>query len=180
MSLSTRAVCIIGVILLGLNLYRNEVRMDNIEAKVDNLNRIIQTNEQVNYTKNDVDCLTKNIYYEAGVEDKVGKFAVAHITLNRVKAGHWGKTICKVVYAPKQFSWTLQKKLPKPNAQLWAESHQVALQVLKGKRVESLNKSLYYHADYIKQPFWVDKTQYAATIGQHIFYNKAKNSVVEI
>lgn len=178
--LSDRKLFWIIMAFLGIMFIRNETRMDRLEDQIDTLNAIIQTKESVKYTQNDLECLTKNIYYEAGNQDTVGKFAVAHVTLNRVKAGRWGDSICKVVYAPSQFSWTLNKRLRRPDEQRWKESKLVALQTLKGMRVKSLNKSLYYHADYIKQPHWVDAKQYATKIGQHIFYNKAKNSFVEI
>lgn len=175
--MNNRTLAIIGCSLLAVLLIRQEVRMDMIEEKLDD---IIQVKEQVKYTKNDVECLTRNIYYEAGVESSVGKFAVAHVTVNRLKAGYWGNSICKVVYAKKQFSWTLAKKLPRPNSKLWAESEEVARKVLAGHRVRGLTRSLYYHAIYIRDPKWVDLKHEAGQIGQHVFYNKAKNSNIEI
>ena len=175
--MSNRMLAIIGCSLLAILLIRQEVRMDMIEEKLDD---IIQINEKVKYTKNDVDCLTRNIYYEAGVESQVGKFAVANVTLNRLKTGYWGNSICKVVYAKSQFSWTLAKKLPRPNSQLWAESEDVARKVLAGHRVRGLTRSLYYHAIYIKDPNWADSRHEAGQIGNHVFYNKAKNSNIEI
>jgi spore germination cell wall hydrolase CwlJ-like protein len=111
--MTNRTLIIIGCSLLALLLVRQEVRMDMLEEKLDD---IIQVNEKVKYTKNDVECLTKNIYYEAGVEDHRGKFAVGNVTINRLKTGYWGNSICKVVYAKKQFSWTLAKKLPRPDS----------------------------------------------------------------
>ena len=175
--ISNRMLAIIGCSLLAILLIRQEVRMDMIEEKLDD---IIQVNEKVKYTKNDVECLTRNIYYEAGVEPEVGKFAVAHVTVNRLKTGYWGNSICKVVYAKSQFSWTLAKKLPRPNGKLWAESEEIARKVLAGHRVRGLTRSLYYHAIYIRDPKWVDPKHEAGQIVQHIFYNKAKGSRLEI
>ena len=175
--MNNRTLAIIGCSLLAALLIRQEVRMDMIEEKLDD---IIQVKEHVKWTKNDLDCLTKNIYYEAGVESSVGKFAVAHVTVNRLKAGYWGNSICKVVYAKKQFSWTLAKKLPRPDSKVWAESEEIARKVLAGHRVRGLTRSLYYHAVYIKDPKWVDLKHEAGQIGQHVFYNKAKNSNIEI
>ena len=71
-----RILAIIAVVFLGVLLLRAEVRMDMIEEKLDD---IIHTTDRVNYTPKDVECLTKNIYYEAGVEDHRGKYAVAHV-----------------------------------------------------------------------------------------------------
>jgi len=178
--MSNRNLIIIGCSLLALLLLRQELRMDKVEDKLDQITDIIQTGEKVNYTKNDLDCLTKNVYYEAGVEDTPGKYAVAHVTVNRLKTGYWGKSVCNVVYAKSQFSWTAMKKLPKPDPNVWAESRTVAEKVLTGYRVSGLMHSLYYHAIYIKDPKWADTQHEAGQIGNHVFYNKAKNSNIEI
>lgn len=175
--MTNRTLAIIGCSLLAILLIRQEVRMDMMEEKLDD---VIQIKEHVKYTKNDLDCLTKNIYYEARGENHSGRVAVAHVTINRLKTGYWGNTICKVVYAKKQFSWTLSKKLPRPDSKLWAESEDVARKVLAGHRVRGLTKSLYYHATYIKDPKWADPAHEAVQIGNHVFYNKAKGSRLEI
>jgi spore germination cell wall hydrolase CwlJ-like protein len=163
--------------MLALLLIRQEVRMDIIEEKLDD---IIHVDEKIKYTKNDVDCLTKNIYYEAGIEDHRGKIAVAQVTINRLKTGHWGNSICRVVYAKKQFSWTLAKKLPRPDSKVWAQSEEIARKVLAGQRVRGLTRSLYYHAIYIKDPKWADIKHEVGQIGNHIFYNRARGSNLEI
>lgn len=165
-----------------LETITKEVKIDLkvIHSQVNEITRIVNSGVKVNYTEKDLYCLTKNIYYEAGVEDKLGKVAVAQITVNRLKLEYWGNTICKVVYAPAQFSWTLKEKLPKPNPQLWAESKAIAIDVLHGDRINGLTKSLFYHADYIRDPHWVDKKEKVTQIGKHIFYNKAKNSWLQL
>ena len=175
--MSTRTLAIIGCSLLAVLLIRQEVRMDMLEEKIDD---IIHVKEHIKYTKNDVECLTKNIYYEARGEDHRGKLAVGNVTVNRLKTGYWGNTICKVVYAKKQFSWTLAKKLPRPDSKLWAESEEVARKVLAGHRVRGLTKSLYYHAIYIKDPSWADTKNEVGQIGNHVFYNRAKGSNLAI
>jgi spore germination cell wall hydrolase CwlJ-like protein len=45
----------------------------------------------------DEDCLARNIFYEAGSESEEGKAAVAIVTINRVKDGRFGNSICGVV-----------------------------------------------------------------------------------
>ena len=172
-----KIIGVVACILLTAMLYRAETRMDKIEEHIQQLDAIVQTNQQVKYTPQDVDCLTKNIYYEAGVEGRTGKYAVANVTVNRVNDGRWGNNVCKVVYAKKQFSWTLQKKLPKPNQELWAESRGIAVDVLKGRRVAGLQQSLYYHATYINPPKWVDPAEHVLTVGRHKFYNNSKTSI---
>lgn len=133
---------------------------------------IVRTTEQIRYTPEDLNCLARNIYHEAGIEHNDGKYAVAQVTLNRLKDGRWGNTICKVVYAKAQFSWTLSKKkvAEKPKGALWEDSLDVAHKVLAGDRIPTLAKSLWYHADYIANPKWVPSVVKTQQIGQHIFY----------
>ena len=51
----------------------------------------------INLSSKDRDCLARNIYYEAGNEPEEGKVAVAMVTINRVRDGRFGKTVCSVV-----------------------------------------------------------------------------------
>jgi len=178
--ISNRAINIIGLVLLTLILVRQEVRISQMEEKLDRIDAVIQTGEHLRYTSTDLDCLTRNIYYEAGIENDQGKYAVAQVTLNRLKTGHWGTTVCKVVYAPKQFSWTMSKRLTKPNNAVWAQSEQIARLVLEGYRVPGLARSLYYHATYIQNPAWADPAAQAGKIGNHVFYDRAKGSNLAI
>lgn len=178
--ISNRTIGTVGLILLALMLARQEVRMDQMEQKLDHIDSIIQTGERMRYTSLDLDCLTRNIYYEAGVEESRGKYAVAQVTINRLKTGHWGRTVCDVVYAPKQFSWTGVRILTKPDTGLWAQSEHIARQVLEGYRVPQLARSLYYHAVYIRNPVWADPAAQAGQIGNHVFYDRAKGSNLAI
>ena len=162
-------VAIVAVVLGFMQMEIQTVHEDVQDIK----QFIIKGNEKMHYTKSDVDCLAKNIYHEAGVESQQGKFAVAQVTLNRLRDGRWGKTVCKVVYAKAQFSWTLyaKKRSETPKGPLWTESHSVALAVLeKGYRVPSLRNATYYHADYIRTPSWAKSVAKIQQIGRHIFY----------
>lgn len=175
-----RHIFVLGLLVVGLLLHI-EYKTDHINDRIDQLeDRVIHTGHRVQYTKSDVDCLARNIYYEAGTESDVGKYAVGQVTVNRVRTGYWGKTVCGVVYAPAQFSWTLQKRLPAPDAKLYSHCREVAETVLDGYGVEGLDSSLFYHADYIRTPTWADVNHRVRQIGQHIFYNRARGSNLEI
>lgn len=138
---------------------------------------LAQTPVKIKYSKNDVECLARNIYYEAGVEPMTGKIAVGNVTVNRVKTRYWGRNICDVVYAPAQFSWTKIRKRAwvTLKGQAWADSKAAATAVLNGLRVKQLDSALYYHADYV-DPNWRDDSKRAIKIGRHIFYTQAKGS----
>ncbi len=98
----------------------------------------------IRYTARDLDCLARNIFFEAGTEDTMGKYAVAQVTLNRLSSGYWGHNICSVVYSPDQFSWTANRELAtaKLDSDNWFESRAVAQAVLsQGFRIKSLKKA---------------------------------------
>ena len=134
------------------------------------------------YSSKDLDCLARNIFFEAGTEDTMGKYAVAQVTLNRVAIGYWGHNICSVVYSPTQFSWTSDRELATTNldSENLHESRAVAQAVLgQGYRVKTLKKALFYHADYTNPP-WTDHEKIVGKVGRHIFYAKAKGSWVSL
>ena len=170
------AIVITGILVTGI-LWFQQMEIQSVHEDVQEIKQfIIKGKDKMKYTSADVDCLARNIYHEAGVESKQGKFAVAQVTLNRLRDGRWGRTICNVVYAKAQFSWTLyaKKRNETPKGPLWNDSHAVALAVLdKGYRVPSLKDSILYHADYIKPPTWAKSVVKIQQVGQHIFYKLA-------
>lgn len=125
-----------------------------------------------------LECLARNIYYEAKGEPFEGKVAVAQVTINRAESGLFPNDICKVVYQKNviydkvlcQFSWYCEgpSKIPPKHTAAFKESEIVARQVLlEGFRLPSLNNALYFHAKHIN-PQW--KREKVAVIGGHIFY----------
>jgi len=125
-----------------------------------------------------LDCLAKNIYYEAGGEPFEGKVAVAQVTINRAESGQFPNDICKVVYQKNivyekvlcQFSWYCENaSAMKPkNTAMFRESEMVARQVLlENFRLPSLKHALYFHATHIN-PKW--NREKVAQIGGHVFY----------
>lgn len=153
------------------------------------LNYLRETNisTQANYvsaqdTIKQLDCLTKNIYWEAASEPFEGKVGVAQVTMNRVESGKFADTVCGVVHQKNvfyekvicQFSWYCENtyKTKRVQADLWKESEEVAKKVLLEKfRLPSLSNALYYHADYVS-PNW--QKPKITQIGRHIFYGDRK------
>ena len=125
-----------------------------------------------------LECLTRNIYWEAASEPFEGKVGVAQVTINRVESGKFADSICGVVYQKNiiyekvvcQFSWFCEgtHKVKPVHGPLWRESEEVAKKVLlEGFRLPSLKQALYYHADYVS-PGW--KLPRIEKVGRHIFY----------
>ena len=162
--------------ILGIQQYQLNRISDSVAGIQAELKFVTQsTGPLVSYSPKDEACLARNIYYEAGVESEHGKYAVAQTTINRLRTKRWGNTICKVVYAKAQFSWTLKKKLHQPSGKAWDDSQWVARRVLRGDQVTSLQSAIFYHADYVK-PKWRDPKAIIAQIGQHIFYTTARKA----
>ena len=133
------------------------------------------------YNSRDLKCLAQNIFFEAGTESMLGKIAVGQVTINRVKIGHWGETICEVVNAKNQFSWTNRDNLSiDRESKNYKDSFLAAKKVLQErKRLRILRSALFYHADYV-QPNWADRSQRVGKIGAHVFYNGAKGSSLSL
>lgn len=133
---------------------------------------IIDIGEKIEYNEKDLICLAKNIYYEAGGETLTGRLAVAQVTLNRAVHPKFKGTICSVVMAPRQFSWTAEKNKRSniPTGTKWNASLTTARQFLDGARIKGMEKALYFHETRIN-PNWKNLLK-VAQIGGHIFFKE--------
>lgn len=138
--------------------------------KIDIPAKIIEI--EVLYSDIDLFCLAKNIFHEAGIEPDIGKYAVAQVTLNRVRNPKYPNSICKVVLQRYQFSWANQKSKhwTRPKGTNWDRSYTVAKSVLDGEHwITGLDHVQYYHADYV-YPKWAKEMTEVTQIGRHKFY----------
>jgi len=134
----------------------------------------------------DVFCLAQNIYFESGNQPMVGKIAVSHVVLNRVKSDLYPDTICDVVYDSKtrinwkgnevpirnqcQFSWYCDGKSDDPaDSKTWIASMQLARRIVNGEWTDITEGATHYHADFV-YPFWADSLNRTTTIDNHLFY----------
>lgn len=129
--------------------------------------------------KTQVECLAQNIYYEAGYEPEKGQMAVAFVTLNRVKSGHFEDDICGVVKQKFkgvcQFTWYCEnttRRLTGRAEMVYNDVRNLAVYVYANyDKLEDPSKgALFYHADYVN-PRWKNMV-HLTTIGRHIFYNR--------
>ena len=122
----------------------------------------------------EVECLAKNIYFEAGSEPYDGKLAVAQVTMNRSKSDDFPHSVCGVVYQKTnttcQFSWVCENKGRPANGSTWRESLKIAENILVNKkRYNVVGQAKYFHATYV-DPSWSESKLVVAQIGNHIFY----------
>ena len=123
----------------------------------------------------DLECLAKNIYFEGRNQPWVGQVAIAQVTLNRVKSAAFPSTICEVVKQKKrnicQFSWYCDGKSDQPkDVKDYDKATDVAIQVYSGTIPDVTEGSLWYHATYIRRPFWAYSMKEMVKINEHIFY----------
>ena len=120
-------------------------------------------------------CLSTTVYLEARDQSVRGQQAVAEVALRRRDSGLWGRNLCQVVTARKQFAPTLvspQTRLS--NREAWAEAVTIALEsernwaLPQGKRREIVPGASHFVALDLAQPAWRNKPK-VATIGGHTF-----------
>ena len=172
-SIAVKVVCFTAVALAVTTVTAN--KLDTLKAT----NEVARQGfASVADRTKQLECLTRNIYWESATEPFEGKVAVAQVTINRVNSGKFAPDICGVVYQKNvvydkvicQFSWNCDgaSKVKPIYPAHWKESEEVAKKVLlEGFRLPSMKNALYFHADYVK-PQW-GKPQ-VGKFGRHIFY----------
>jgi spore germination cell wall hydrolase CwlJ-like protein len=174
--LTAKVLKVIGfVVIASAVVFACKTKLNNLkEAQTSLPNGYVSASTRMK----ELDCLTRNIYWEAASEPFEGKVGVAQVTINRMNSGKFADSVCEVVYQKNvvyqkvicQFSWYCENthKIRPIHKPLWEESELVARKVLlENFRLPSLKNALYYHADYV-QPNW--KMPKIEKIGRHIFY----------
>jgi len=125
----------------------------------------------------EIECIARNIYFEARFEPEEGRRAVAHVVLNRVRDRRWPDTPCRVIAEgfPEagplcQFSWYCDGRSNRPlRDPYWRDATWLAQLVYWGRDVDPTHGALWYHADYV-DPAWRRALRRGPQIGHHIFY----------
>lgn len=118
----------------------------------------------------------RTLYGEARGESPEGQSAVAHVLLNRVKDGRWGKSLATVCLSRLQFScWNASD----PNRELMAALQDDGAALVKLKPIldeartgkDPTNGALFYFSDtMIVPPKWSIGMTFLRKIGHHNFY----------
>lgn len=129
--------------------------------------------------RRNLECLARNVYYEARGEPPEGQYAVAEVTMNRKASSRYPATVCEVVHEKRwdairkryvgAFSWTEFYAVPEPAGEAWVFAQKVAEDVYHGRTPPRVEGATYYHATYIR-PSWARTQQRVARIGRHVFY----------
>ena len=136
--------------------------------------------------EDEVDCMAKNIYFEARDQDIQGQIAVGLVTINRVLSADHPSSICGVVWKKNKnkrgkwvahFSWTLDGKSDTPNEEeAWNQIYRLAEGMLAERSLYNFHDftrgSDHYHADYVT-PFWSKSLTPTIAVGDHLFYSSS-------
>lgn len=137
--------------------------------------------EVTTVSEKQIECLAKNMYFEARNEPEAGIKAVGFVTMNRVQDPQFPKSICEVVYQRVgsicQFSWVCiygrnpQIKNREQYDRIRSMARDIATSHPDNRSYDPSKGSLFFHATYIR-PGW--NLSRKIRIGQHIFYSRHK------
>jgi len=127
-------------------------------------------------------CLSEVMYYEARGEGKDGQMAVAEVVFHRLRHGHYGHSICAVVYEGAgthgcQFSFACDGELTEAKSgAAWRSAETLAARILTGETAlhDITGDATHFHAVSVA-PDWADNMERTVQIGNHIFYKRARS-----
>lgn len=131
----------------------------------------------------EVELLAHLIWAEAGGEKVLGKLAVAHVVMNRVKAmSHYGGTIQEVILKPGQFScFNGSDRSPSqvlkfsPSDREFAFCRAIAELASRGHlKDDPTGGATHFHRVDAKPP-WASRLTLLRQIGNHVFYREPLN-----
>ncbi|SUZ88752.1 uncharacterized protein METZ01_LOCUS41606 [marine metagenome] len=172
----------------SLNQYWNPEAFSIKRAHTDAMPPMLMITNVDQVDPMELECLSKNIYFEASTESTAGKIAVGQVVLNRKDSISFPNTVCDVVYEGKhyksgfpvrdrcQFSWYCDGKHDRPfRGKLWENSVELAKFLLESNDlVDITDGATFYHADYISAPRWASAKIKTVTIDRHIFYSSRR------
>lgn len=129
-------------------------------------------------------CLAEAIYFEARSQSLIGQRAVGLVIMNRVRHHTFPSTPCEVTRQAKynnyqpvlnqcHFSFYCDGK-PEHihNHKSWRIAKQIAVMLLYNEVYDFTRGALYYHALYIRKPYWASSMKTIIIIDEHIFYGE--------
>lgn len=138
----------------------------------------------VTVDKEDLHCLSLNVYFEARNDNLKGQHAVAMVVMNRVLNLNYPDTVCEVIKHTRvhrlhgcQFSWYCDGLKDTPDLsntlerEAWRRAKMVAENVVKGNFEQPYIPATHYHSTSV-DPYWSDSMEFLSLIGQHKFYGE--------
>lgn len=122
-----------------------------------------------NVDSREINCLAKNIYFEARGETSTGMAAVGQVTRNRVNSGSYPDSYCRVIYQKDQFSWTRHKPKVDYSDKSWQQAKVIAAYTYYvGWPYDLVENATHFHSG--KSAEWTKKLHKVKSLGNHKFY----------
>jgi hypothetical protein len=119
----------------------------------------------------ELQCMSENIYFEAGGESLAGKMAVGHVVLNRMKRPEYPKTACAVIHQKNgdtcMFSWLCEPRKEIKQSKSWQQSQEVAYTLLSRTTEDITEGSTNFHGTHMDPKWNLKRT---VKIDGHQFY----------
>jgi spore germination cell wall hydrolase CwlJ-like protein len=104
----------------------------------------------------------------------IGQAAVAHVTLNRVRAPVYPDSVCGVVWQKGQFSWTEDGRSDRmTDLDAIGKAVDIALAASRGKIKDPTGGALHFYAHDKVKPHW-SRQGYRLIVGEHTFVRLAE------
>lgn len=113
----------------------------------------------------ELDCLATAVWFESRGEALEGQLAVAQAVVNRARSGRWGKNICGVINAPRQFNFNAAQV--KRGTATFTTAMAVARIAVAGLWHDVAEGAHSFHSARLS-PGW--RLKRVARIGNHVFY----------
>ena len=139
--------------------------------------RVESINTEVLFKKNELNCLTDAIYFEARNQSVKGMIAVGQVIMNRKHSGKFGKNVCEVVHQRVkrvcQFSYLCKNKSYRTvnEPESWDLATRVAHNTYHGYISDITNGATFYHSRRVR-PNWRKNVEKTVTIKDHVFYRR--------
>ena len=115
-----------------------------------------------------VTCVAKVVHHEAANQPREGQIAVAHVLVNRVKAG-FADHVCAAANQKGQF-FQLKSYHPNKDSRSWAAAVDVARAVLAGEVDDPSNGALFFHANWARLDSFFRTRTRVARVEDHDFF----------
>lgn len=159
-------------LLFAIVIHGSSLTLDKTTELLDYMNYETNTEQQIVLTEKELNCLALNIYHESRGESLTGQFAVAEVTLNRMKDDRYPNDVCAVVWQKNQFSWTNDGNTDNPkDNKSWTIAKRIArsISIRYNSQISITNGATMFHAAGVK-PRWRKHFKKTIQIDGHIFY----------
>ena len=134
--------------------------------------------EAADVDRRDALCLARKHLFRSARGRRSGQYAVAAVTLNRVREKRRAGRKCGVVYQKNQFSWTISQPMSQPvvigDRAAWQRAAEVAVLSLVGLAPDYSRGATHYVAPkrLRQMPVWTTAMAVSHRIDGHVFFSE--------